>query len=44
MIYVKRMMQSHNKVDARLLKLFKVRQAKKLNIHLGFTKRAEDPN
>ena len=27
MIYVKRMMQSSNQVDARLIKLFKVRQA-----------------
>ncbi len=42
MIYVKRMMQSSNKVDARLLRLFKVRQADKFNIHLGFNSRTEE--
>lgn len=39
LIYVKRMMRSSNKVDERLLKLYKVRMANRYNIHLGFNER-----
>jgi len=42
MIYVKRMMQSSNKTDQRLIKLYKVQKANKDGIHLGFSKQIEN--
>ena len=37
MVYVRRMMQSSNPTDQRLIKLYQVRQANNAGINLGFT-------
>ena len=42
MSYVKRMMQSSNKTDQRLIKLYKVQRANKNGIHIGFSRQIEN--
>lgn len=37
MDYVKKMTDSNNKVDKKLLNLYRIRKAHQLGIHLGFT-------
>ena len=41
MVYAKRMKQSSNRIDQRLINIYKIRRAQQLDIHLGFDKKVE---
>ena len=41
LIYAGRMLKSSSKVDARFLKLYKVKRAHEQNIHIGFEDKAQ---
>ena len=44
MKYIKRMSQSKNKVDKRLLNMFKVRKANQIGISMGFQVPTKQPS